>query len=254
MTKKKRSLFRLLLLPVLLLTAAAAATFYLTEYLNKPRFVRYPAFGIDLPINFPIHGIDVSHHQSNIDWKAVVAMQVKRVKIGFSFIKATEGLSDMDTKFRLNWFNAKQAGLSRGAYHFFHGRKSGKAQADHFIETVLLSKGDLPPVLDIEQTNGASAEEIRQRAKDWLVRIEEYYKVKPIIYTNVEFYNAFLSPQFDDYHLWVAHYLVKDKPRISRNWTFWQHNELGHVNGISSEVDFNVFSGDSLQFKKLLVK
>lgn len=254
MSKKKRSVFRILVLPILLLTAAAAATYYITEYLNKPRFVRYPAFGIDLPVNFSIHGIDVSHHQSTIDWKAVAAMEDKRVKIGFSFIKATEGLSDMDARFRLNWFNAKQAGLYRGAYHFFHARKSGKAQADHFIETVILSKGDLPPVLDIEQTNGAGPEEIRQRAKDWLVRIEEYYKVKPIIYTNVEFYNSFLSPQFDDYPLWVAHYLAKDKPRISRNWIFWQHNESGHVNGIDADVDFNVFSGDSLQFRKLLVK
>ena len=42
--------------------------------------------------------------------------------------------------------------------------------------------------------------------------IEKAYKVKPIIYTNVDFYESFLAGQFDEYPLWVAHYLVKDKP------------------------------------------
>jgi len=241
-------------LPVVLLATAAIATYYLTEFLNKPKFVRYPAFGIDIPENFAIHGIDVSHYQDNIDWKAVHDMQVKQVRIGFCFIKATEGLTDTDLKFRMNWFKAKQAGIHRGAYHFFHGRISGKAQADHFIETVQLGKGDLPPVLDIEQTNGASPEELRQRAKDWLQRIEAHFKVKPIIYTNADFYTNFLSSDFDDYPLWVAHYLEKDKPRISRNWLFWQHNESGRVNGVNAKVDFNVFNGDSLAFRKILLK
>jgi lysozyme len=52
----------------------------------------------------------------------------------------------------------------------------------------------------------------------------------------------------------VAHYLVKDKPRIKRNWLFWQHNETGRVNGVDAYVDFNVFNGDSTMFKKLLLK
>ena len=95
---------------------------------------------------------------------------------------------------------------------------------------------------------------MQQRVEDWLQLVEKKYKVKPIIYTNVDFYKTFLSGKFDDYPLWVAHYLVKDKPRINRDWIFWQHNEKGHVNGIRSFVDFNVFNGDSLAFKKLLMK
>ena len=201
-----------------------------------------------------MHGIDVSHHQDNIDWEAVKAMQVKNIKIGFAFIKATEGLGRVDNTFRRNWFNAKQAGIPRGAYHFFISSKSGKAQAENFIETIDLQKGDLPPVLDIETTNGASAEDIQQRVKDWLIMVEQFYKVKPIIYTNVDFYENFLAGKFDDYPLWVAHYLVQDKPRIQRNWIFWQHNENGRVNGIDASVDFNVFNGDSLAFRKLLLK
>lgn len=254
LAKRKISIFKSVFIPVLLLAAMATAVFYINNYFRKPAFVRYPAFGIDLPVNYPIHGIDVSRYQHNIDWKAVLAMEDKNVKIGFAFIKATEGLGRVDKHFRQNWFNAKKAGMPRGAYHFFISSKSGKAQAENFIETVNLHTGDLPPVLDIETTNGASAEDIQQRAKDWLLMIEKHYKVKPIIYTNIDFYKNFLNGHFEDYLLWVAHYYVKDKPRIERKWIMWQHNEKGRVNGIDAFVDFNVFNGDSTAFEKLLLK
>lgn len=235
-----------------MLAILASAVYYITDYLSRPKFVQYPAFGIDIPVKFTIHGIDVSRYQKNIDWGAVKNMQDGNARIGFAFIKATEGLGRVDDNFRQNWFRAKQAKLPRGAYHFFISSKSGKAQAENFIETVNLAKGDLPPVLDIETANGASVTDIRQRVKDWLTMTEKQYKVKPIIYTNIDFYESFLDGQFDDYPLWIAHYYVKDKPRIERKWSFWQHNEKGRVNGIDAYVDFNVFNGDSTDFRKLL--
>jgi lysozyme len=252
--KKKKTVFKVIVISVIYLSAAALSIYLISNYLNRPKFVRYPAFGIPIPVNYDIHGIDVSHHQAAIDWEAVKNMQDKNVKIGFAFIKATEGLSNTDNIYRRNWFKAKEAKITRGAYHFFVSSKSGKAQAQNFIETVLLEKGDMPPVLDIEQTNGASVADIQQRAKDWLQMIEKQYKVKPIIYTNVDFYENFLAGKFDDYPLWVAHYLVQDKPRIKRKWLFWQHNESGRVNGINAYVDFNAFNGDSTDFNNLLIK
>lgn len=254
MAKRKKSISRSVLMPLILLAVIASAVYYINDYLTRPKFVRYAAFGIDLPVNYRIHGIDVSRYQHNIDWKAVQAMQDQEVKIGFAFIKATEGLGRVDNGFRQNWFNAKKALMPRGAYHFFISSKSGKAQAENFIETVKLSKGDLPPVLDIESANGASVTDIQQRAKDWLLMIEKHYKIKPIIYTNIDFYENFLEGKFDDYPLWVAHYYEKKKPRIDRKWIIWQHNEKGRVNGIDAYVDFNVFNGDSSAFKNLLIK
>jgi len=96
-------------------------------------------------------------------------------------------------------------------------------------------------------------ERLRARVKEWLVIVENYYGIRPIIYTNVDFYKQYLKDQFDDYPLWVAHYLQKEKPRIYRNWHFWQHSEQGRVNGILSRVDFNVFNGDSTEFRSLLL-
>ena len=126
-------------------------------------------------------------------------------------------------------------------------------QAKNFMKKVELETGDLPPVLDVEKTNGASAEIIRREVKEFLDVMEMNYRVKPIIYTNIDFYNRYLKDYFDGYPLWVAHYLQPHKPRIKRQWTFWQHSEAGRVNGIFARVDFNVFNGDSTEFRSLLV-
>ncbi len=238
----------------MLLGISGTIIYFVVNYFNKPRFIYYKEFGIDIPENYSIHGMDVSHHNGTINWSQVKTMNVKNIQMGFTFLKATEGINLVDDKFLENWYAAKKNKIPKGAYHFFNAAVSGKEQAQTFMNNVQLAKGDLPPVLDIEETDGASGELIRQRIKDWLKIIEAYYKVKPIIYSNVDFYNRFLGDEFNDYPLWVAHYNVKDKPRIKRNWIFWQHNEDGRVNGIDAPVDFNVFNGDSTDFKKLLIK
>ncbi len=49
-------------------------------------FVYFPAFGIDIPANYPIHGIDISKYQGKIDWDEVRKMKAGEVKINFVFI------------------------------------------------------------------------------------------------------------------------------------------------------------------------
>ena len=62
-----------------------------------------------MPNKFSIHGIDVSKYQSVIDWHNVQTMKVKDIKIGFVFIKATEGIDNVDAQYRNNMANAKKA-------------------------------------------------------------------------------------------------------------------------------------------------
>lgn len=241
---------------ILLIVFAATLAFMLGYdwwLSRKSRFVRYPAFGISIPENYLIHGIDVSRYQSIISWDAVKEMKVKNVQLGFVFIKATEGIVNTDPQFRRNWKKSKQAGMIRGAYHFFLATKDGREQAENFISAVDLEEGDLPPVVDIEQTYGVSLPVLKKELKEWLDVIEYYYGVKPIIYTNVDFYSRCLGKEFNSYPLWAAHYFQYDTPRVNRQWDFWQHSEEGRVNGILSKVDFNVFNGDSLEFRNILM-
>ncbi|MFL5810727.1 MAG: glycoside hydrolase family 25 protein [Flavisolibacter sp.] len=253
-SKENRILLRIL--TIVGIASAACFIFYfawLWWEARRMKFVQYPEFGITIPAGYQIHGIDVSKYQDYISWDAVKEMQVHDVKLGFAFIKATEGVNDTDPLFKRNWRKAKDAGIIRGAYHFFIAAKDGKVQAKNFTRRVELESGDLPPVLDVEQTFGTSPSQLRKGVKAWLDAVEMYYAVRPVIYTNVDFYEKYLKGFFDDYPLWVAHYLQPNRPRISRDWLFWQHSEQGRVNGILSKVDFNVFNGDSVMFRGMLV-
>lgn len=242
----------MLVIPIVL--AAAGYFGYCWWLYNRAKFVRYPEFGIAMPVEYPIHGIDVSRYQQMIAWDAVKAMQVKNIKLNFAFIKATEGIGNTDPQFRRNWKKSKDVGIIRGAYHFFLTTKDARMQAENFIRVVDLKPGDLPPVLDVEQTNGISKELVKKEIKTWLDIVENNYHVKPIIYTYIDFYKQNLGDGFDDYPLWVAHYYQPRQPRIQRDWVFWQHNDNGRVNGILSPVDFNVYAGDSISFQQLLIK
>lgn len=239
---------------LLLCAALCGLSWWLIDLWTREQgFEHYANFGIDIPKGYRLHGIDVSKYQDNIKWDEVKRMRVRDIRIGFAFIKATEGVWNTDRKFSRNWSNARKAGIPRGAYHYFLTTRTGKAQAVHFINTVTLERGDLPPVLDIEHLNGVKPEIMRREIKVWLDAVEEAYGVTPIIYTYVNFYEQYLGKDFDNYPLWVAHYMQPQRPRIERKWLFWQHNETGLVNGIRARVDFNVFNGDSSAFRNLLI-
>lgn len=240
---------------VLAMLVFSLVRYFITIHHNKDAyFAHYKEFGIDIPENFHIHGIDVSHHQGKINWSMVKSMESQEIRIGFTFIKATEGLNMVDKNFMFNWVQSGLMGIPHGAYHFFIPGKSGRLQAKNYIRQVLLSPGCLPPVADIEQLYGVPVEKMRMELKAFLETLEAHYQVRPVIYTYASFYTDYLEGYFDDYPLWVAHYFEEKKPRIDRSWSFWQHSEMAHVYGIHQMVDFNVFSGDSAAFKNILIQ
>jgi lysozyme len=252
--KKKRTTSKYFLKIIFWLVFAFVGAYYIVNYFMQSSDVFYPDFQISIPGGYKIHGIDVSKYQSVINWKEVREMDADGIKIGFAFIKATEGVGNVDNQFRRNWLKAEEQNICKGAYHFFIAGKNGRRQAANFIEIVNLKKGDLPPVIDIEKSFGVSANEIKKEVADWIAVVQKYYGVQPIIYTNIDFYTRYLQDDFDNYPVWIAHYLQPVKPRIDHKWAFWQHSESGRVNGIKAPVDFNVFSGDTTDFKNFLIQ
>ena len=215
----------------------------------------YKDFGVTIPWNYSIHGIDVSKHQHDINWKQVESMKVRGAKLSFAFIKASEGATRPDDSFRKNWAAVGQTRLLRGAYHFFRPVKDPKIQARLFIGQVKLKVGDLPPVVDVENANRQSTISICQNLQKFLDLLEDEYHVKPIIYSNLSFYTRHLQGKFTKYPVWIAYYL-EDPFELpdDRNWSFWQYSESGNVNGIKGKVDFNVFHGSLNQLKALCKK
>jgi lysozyme len=214
----------------------------------------YKSFNVRIPSGYTIHGIDVSSYQGKINWQKVKAMNDDGVHITFAFIKATEGVLSMDPYFQRNWREAPKAGIICGAYHFFLPQKSGLWQARFFLQTVKVEKGDLPMVVDVEQLYRTSPAKMREQLLSFVNHIENKTGVKPIIYTNISFYQDYLQGYFDDYTLWIAHYYQPVLNVSSKtNWQFWQHSDKARINGINQKVDFNIFKGDSTAFQKLLV-
>ncbi|MCG8329615.1 MAG: glycoside hydrolase family 25 protein [Chitinophagales bacterium] len=196
---------------------------------------------------YEVHGIDVSHYQSRIQWDSIV-----NNGIHFAFVKATEGLSMKDSLFTHNWAEMNRVGIKRGAYHFYYPSLSAEEQAKNFLSSVELLPGDLPPVLDVEVLAGSSKVRLITGIRTWLYLTEIEYGVKPILYTNLKFYNKYLAGQFDDYPVWIARYNTRE-PSLAcgREWQFWQYGNRGRIAGIAGDVDFNVFQGSWYELEEL---
>ena len=193
-----------------------------------------------------VKGIDVSHWQGTIEWPAI------QDEYKFVFMKATEGTGFTDDQFALNWiYGAGEENLLRGAYHFWRFAWNAEQQAEHFFDTVSKTgdMGELPPVIDIEDTRSPKGPTAVHSILQTLQRTEELFGVKPIIYTAQWWWNPWTESNtgFGDYDLWVADYTwysnVLNRPRYMpagwADWQIWQHSCKGCVQGVQAECDLN---------------
>ena len=210
---------------------------------------------VNYPEGFDIHGIDVSHYQGEIDWEVLRNQgTIDDCPIRFVMIKATEGATKVDENFEDNFFQAREYGFTRGAYHFYSTRSSAADQARFFIRNVKLENGDLPPVLDVEhKPKGQTTEAFKQSVLEWLQIVEKHYGVKPILYTYYKFKMENLNDSvFDQYPYWIAHYYV-DSVEYQGQWKFWQHTDAGSLPGIKGPVDFNIYNGSYYDLRQLTI-
>jgi lysozyme len=234
-----------LLIIILLLFVAVILLLGILLHTRKIWFV-YPNKNI-----YAVDGLDISHHQGIIDWENV------EEKYQFVFIKATEGDDFIDNRFYENAKNIKNTNRILGAYHFFHFNYDGVEQADNFINTV----GDiidLPPVVDFEFTGnpntfGKDRMELIDELNKCINRLEEYYGHKVIIYTTKDAYKYIIKDNFDN-PLWYRSIILPINNRKINNVVFWQYHNSATIQGINTIVDLNVFKGDIIELKKLIME
>jgi lysozyme len=199
-----------------------------------------------------VFGFDVSQFQGEINWKEIDSVEGK-FPLRFVFIRATAGNDKEDSRFDENWVAAKKHNFIRGAYHYYRPNENSIEQAENFIKTVKLKKGDFPPVLDIEKLpKNQSIDSLKVGLKRWLKKIDEHYKVRPIIYTGEKYYNDFLREDFPEYTFWVANYnfFVEE---IKDDWLFWQFTEKARIDGINERVDINIYNGTPKMLEYLTI-
>jgi lysozyme len=186
------------------------------------------------------YGIDVSHHQGPIDW-----MRVAADDISFAYIKATEGGDFTDDRFEENWSGSAEAGLARGAYHFFTLCTSGEAQASHFLLTVPRDAEALPPAVDLELAGNCkerpSANAVRSELESFLHLVESETGQTVLLYLGDEFERRYPVRESLRRPIWQLRFLRRpDGP----GWQIWQVGGFAHVDGIDGKVDLNVMRND----------
>jgi lysozyme len=199
--------------------------------------------------NYPIRGIDVSHHQGSIDWA-----RVKASGYTFAFIKASEGADFRDTRFSDNWAQANTAGLITGAYHFFTFCASGVLQADHFLAVVSEREHALPLGVDVELTGNCKAwdsvQDIHAELRAFVERVEAVRREKMLLYTELDQFEALVPAPLHRHSLWLRS--LWGEPDLPLPWLFWQYSDSGDVPGIRGPVDLDVFAGDRAAWRELV--
>ena len=220
----------ILALSFLILVFAAAYV----SYIGGVWRVNYPSLEA-----YPVQGLDVSHHQGEIDWS-----KIPKDRFKFVYIKATEGGDFTDKRFDANWRAAKKEGFKVGAYHFFTLCRPGVDQANHFIKTVPLEAMDLPPVIDLEFGGNCSKrpskEELAKELRDYIEIVEKRYGVEPVLYITYEFHKIYLAGgEFMRYPIWLRD--VWGRPKME-GWHMWQYADNARISGVIGPVDLNVMA------------
>jgi lysozyme len=246
------SRLRLALVAALTLAAAGCSIDPLDRYPHKSDARPHP--GVAKAKYKPIHGIDVSKWQGEIDWQAV-----RKAGTRFVFIKATEGGDHLDERFYANWNGARSAGIAHAAYHFVFWCRPAHEQAEWFVKHIPNDPLALPPVLDVEW-NGHSRtcpkkvprEVAHEKIRVMLAELERHTGKRPIIYTDITFHKDVFegTTEFNDYPFWIRSVAAEPQERYQdRPWTFWQYTTTGRVLGVRGDVDRNAFYGSESEWK-----
>ncbi|MDE7425376.1 MAG: LysM peptidoglycan-binding domain-containing protein [Lachnospiraceae bacterium] len=184
-------------------------------------------------------GIDISHHQGDIDWS-----QAKN-EIGFVMIRTGYGVSSpsqVDKKFIQHIEGAKRNGIPVGVYHYSYASSPLEAskEASFCLDIVKDYQLEYPVAYDIEDVTIAK---LTKRQKTDMVisfcdKIESagYYAM---FYCNPNWANNHLYADelFGRYDFWLAHYGV-DSPSIACG--MWQKTDTGKIAGIKGNVDIDI--------------
>lgn len=217
---------------------------------------------------FGVKGLDVSSHQSSVDWRQQWNMGAR-----FAYVKATEGNYYKSPTYSSQYQGSRNAGMIRGAYHFaIPNWSSGADQARYFVQNGGRWSADgytLPPVLDFEfnpyegrtingfyfgnTCYGMSPSQLTSWVRDFGSTVKSLTGRLPVVYTNTSWWRQCLGDPagFGDYPLWVAAYPnspTNDAGPVPSSWStysFWQFSSSGPFAG-----DSNVWNGTMAQLQK----
>jgi lysozyme len=203
------------------------------------------------PRLYPVHGVDVSHHQGLVTWGRLPGQGVR-----FAYLKASEGGDLRDPMFRAGARQAHETGLAVGAYHYFTLCRPGAAQAANFLDAIEGAPTDLPPAIDLEHKgncrNGAAPQPFERELGVFIDMVERRTGRSPILYTTREFYDGYLaSSRFRGEPIWMRDLLGGTDTAPGAHVVMRQFASNGRLDGIDGRVDLDAFMGSQAAFAAL---
>lgn len=215
-----------------------------------------------------VHGVDVSIYEPKVDWRVLRTNGFR-----FALIRATSGTGYVDPKFKSHWEDSRREGILRGAYHYLFAGLDAKKQADLFISTLSTDRGELPPIIDLEDAYNENIPntKIIETCKAMLDLVEKAFGQPPMIYSRTQYLNTYLSKNgkapawAKNYYLWLAQYpfVFDDNSMPNKNmptqaagwqdWKFWQYSESAIIEGVTNDsgvptaCDLNLFRGSEAE-------
>lgn len=203
--------------------------------------------------NVLMNGIDVSHHNGNIDWS--------KVNADFVLIRAGYGrlAKQKDTKFEDNYAGAMKAGKHIGAYWYSYAQSAAEAllEAKACLEIIKNKKFDFPIYFDIEE---ASQVKLGKAVCTAMVHAFCGELEKAGYWAGVYSFNSFFQTNLEDeirkrYATWIARTPKNDDGKTVIKPDFdcgiHQYSFKGKIQGISGDVDLNTCN---VNYPELIMK
>ena len=190
-------------------------------------------------------GIDVSHHNGNINWDKV------KSHINFAIIKLGN-IGDgrkfwIDEKFETNYAECQRLGIPVGVYLYCYANEidNANAGAREVIKALNGRKLQLPVYIDMEDT------EIKVEGKTKLSQIIHEFNVTiesagywAGTYANRDWFNNYITTEARNrFTTWIAHY-TSGTDKYKGEYDIWQNSSNGKIDGVSGNVDTNYMYRD----------
>ena len=197
-------------------------------------------------------GIDVSHHQGDINWASVKKDDIDFAIIRCGYIKSKKMT---DRKWYQNADACTAQGIPFGTYIYSYANTTAKAkeEAKHVLNLIKGYRLRYPIYFDMEDAAQAnlSKSKLKAIAEAFCSTIEKA-GYEAAIYANYSWFSTKLTDKyFNSKDRWVArynYYCGLDKP-----YNIWQCSSTAKVKGIDGNVDLNFQIGSKplAQVKKI---
>lgn len=205
-----------------------------------------------MTLNNPLYktktGIDVSSFQREIEWDKVKADGIDFAMIRCGYRGAVQGNLLEDTAFKENITNALANDIEVGVY--FYSTAINEIELEEEINFVLKTIKDynitFPVVYDMELYSSHEGGRVATLSKEDKTKFANLFckamkdaGYKPMVYGNKNWLEQQIDLEQISYDLWYAAYI--EKPDLNHHFSMWQYTNNGHVDGITTNVDLNLY-------------